>query len=153
MSRPYRVAMVATGRIAHAHARGYQMVPRTALTAAADINAEALNSFCEQFGIASRYTDYREMLATQEPDIVSICSHHHLHASMVIEAAKHGPRAILCEKPIALTLAEADAMIAACREARTMLVVGHQRRFSPQYVAAKQANESGQLGPLRHHEG
>ena len=68
---------------------------------------------------------------------------------MVLAAARHRPRAILCEKPIALTLPDADAMIAACREAGTLLVIGHQRRFAPQYIAARRVIEQGTLGPIR----
>src|SRR6266540_1030899 len=124
----YRVAILATGRIARAHARGYQMVPRTEVVAAADVNPEALAGFGDEFGVPAehRYADYRDLLAREQPDIVSVCSHPPLHAPMVLAAARHRPRAILCEKPIALTLPEADAMIAACRAVGTLLVVGHQ---------------------------
>jgi predicted dehydrogenase len=145
----YRVAILAAGRIAAAHARGYQMVADTTLTAAADTDPAALNSFCDRFAIRNRYTDYATLLKKEKPEIVSVCSHETLHAAMVIGAARHKPLAILCEKPMALTLAEADAMVAACRRAGTMLVIGHQRRFSPQYIAARQVVESGRLGPIR----
>lgn len=151
MPPQYRVAVLATGRIARAHARGYQMVPQTALCAAADVSPEARDAFGEEFEVAAerRYADYRVLLERERPDIVSVCSHPPLHAPMVLAAARHRPRAILCEKPIALTLPDADAMIDACREAGTLLVVGHQRRFAPQYVAAQRVIVSGVLGPIR----
>lgn len=151
MTPRYRVAVLATGRIARAHARGYQMVPQTELCAAADVSPEARDAFGEEFGVAAerRYADYRALLERERPDIVSVCSHPPLHAPMVLEAARRRPRAILCEKPIALTLPDADAMIDACREAGTLLVVGHQRRFAPQYVVAQRVIASGVLGPIR----
>lgn len=152
-SRPagasYRAAIVACGRIAHAHARAYLADPRTELIACADIAADAATSFADQYGIAGRYTDYREMLECERPDVVSICSHHQLHAPMTIETARLvEPKAILCEKPIALDLESADAMIAACKEANTFLVIGHQRRYDRQYVAAREALANGSIGEI-----
>src|SRR5215210_7962556 len=99
----YRVAVLATGRIARAHARGYQMVPQTELCAAADVSPQARDAFGEEFGVAAerRYADYRTLLERERPDVVSVCSHPPLHAPMVLEAARQRPRAILCEKPIA----------------------------------------------------
>lgn len=145
---PYRAAIIACGGIAHAHARAYQQDSRVELVACAEIDPERLASFADEFAIPARYTDYHEMMERERPDVVSVCSHHHLHAPMTIDAAAHKPRAILCEKPIALNLAEADAMIAACRAAGTLLVVGHQRRFAPQYIVARQALAAGKIGDV-----
>jgi predicted dehydrogenase len=63
------------------------------------------------------------------------------------------PKAIFCEKPMALSLGEADAMIEACQKARTRLIIGHQRRFSPQYVSAYKALRAGDIGELQFIEG
>jgi predicted dehydrogenase len=150
-SRIYRAAVVACGRISRAHARGYLAHPQIELAACADISSEALEAFGSEFNVPSqnRYLDYREMLDREKPDLVSICSLHDLHASMTIDATVCKPRAILCEKPIALSLAEADAMMDACRRSGTLLIVGHQRRFGPQYEAAHQALEAGEIGELQ----
>jgi len=145
----YRSAIIGCGRMAHGHARGYLEEPRTELVACADIFEEAANSFGDEFGIPARYTDYLEMLASERPDVVSICTHHPLHAPMTIEAATiAAPKAILCEKPIALDLASADAMIAACEQSGTLLVVGHQRYFDRQSIAVRQALDSGAIGGI-----
>jgi predicted dehydrogenase len=148
-SRRYRAAIIACGRISGAHGRGYQ-TNNVDIIACADIDKNALNSFGEKFGIPQkkRYLDYNEMMDSERPDIVSICSHHHLHALMTIDAAGYNPLAIFCEKPIALSLEEADAMIDACKKADTILIVGHQRRFAPQYVAAYKALKDGVIGKL-----
>jgi predicted dehydrogenase len=146
----WRAAVIACGRISTAHGRAYASLPDVELVACADISPEALARFGETFDIAEehRYLDYRQMLAAERPDLVSVCSLHHQHAEMTIEAARYAPRGILCEKPIAVSLGEADAMIATCRAAGTALIVGHQRRCTAQYAAAHDALREGAIGRL-----
>ena len=145
----YRAAIIGCGRMAHGHARGWTEDSRAELVACADISEDAANAFGDEFGIPNRYTDYREMLKRDCPDVVSICTHHQLHAPMTIDAARiAAPKAILCEKPIALDLESADAMIATCGNTGTLLVVGHQRRFNGQYIAARDAVGSGKVGDV-----
>lgn len=146
----YRAAVIACGRISRAHASGYAANSNVKLVACADISPEALESFGSQFNIPAenRYLNYNEMLEQKKPDLVSVCSLHNLHSSMTIDAAAHKPKAILCEKPIALSLAEANAMIDACKSSDTLLIIGHQRRFGPQYIAAYEALKAGEIGDL-----
>lgn len=148
-NKKYRAAVIACGRISGAHASGY-IANNIDIAACADIKREALDAFGDRFGVPpeGRYLDYNEMLDKVRPDIVSICSLHHLHAPMTIDTAKYKPLAIFCEKPIALSLGEADAMIHACERSNTMLIVGHQRRFAPQYVTAYNSLKSGAIGEL-----
>lgn len=146
---PFRAAIVGCGRMAHGHAAAYRADPRVDLVACADISAEAATNFAALFGIPRHDEDFHEMLRTERPDVVSICTHHQLHAPMTIETATiAAPRAILCEKPIALDLQSADAMIAACAAAGTLLLIGHQRRFDRQYIAARDAIASGRIGEV-----
>lgn len=147
----YRAVVIACGRISRAHARGYMAIPNIELAACADISSEALEKFGSEFNVPpqKRYLDYNEMLCHEKPDLVSICSLHDLHASMTIDTAAYKPKAILCEKPIALSLSEADAMIDACKRSGTLLIIGHQRRFSSQYITAYQALEAGEIGELQ----
>ena len=153
-SKKYRAAVIACGGISSAHAHGY-VANNIPIVACADIRQEAVNAFGERYNIPpdKRYLDYNEMLDKERPEIVSVCSHHHLHASMTIDSAKYKPLAIFCEKPIALSLCEADAMISACNEVGAVLIIGHQRRFSPQYVAAYDALKNGAIGDLQSLEG
>lgn len=146
----YRAAVIACGRRSRSIASGFQIDDRSELVACADISPEALQTFGDEFEIPSesRYLDYREMLARERPDIVAVVSHHQLHAEMTIEAAKVAPKAIICEKPIALSLPDADAMIAACRNAGTFLIVAHQRRFDPQYLVAQNLVRDGAIGDV-----
>ena len=144
----YRAAIIGCGRIARGHARGYLAQPDVDLVACADISGEALQRFGDEFVISGRYLSLEEMLDSERPDVVSVCTHEPLHAQVVLAAARYRPRGILCEKPIALTLPDADAMIAACSAAGILLIIGHQRRFSPQYIAAKRALDAGAIGEV-----
>ncbi|MCL4544382.1 MAG: Gfo/Idh/MocA family oxidoreductase [Chloroflexi bacterium] len=144
----YRVAVIGCGGIARAHAKGYGEVPDCAIVAAADVSAEALTGFCDQYGIAQRFRDYTVMLREVRPDIVSICTWPALHAPQAVAATEAGVRGILCEKPAALTLAEADAMVAAAGQHRSVLIVGHQRRFEPRYALARELIHAGKIGTM-----
>ncbi|MGH2558378.1 MAG: Gfo/Idh/MocA family protein, partial [Thermomicrobiales bacterium] len=149
MTSKFRAAVIGCGRIAYAHARAYAAEPRVELVACADIDEDTAYRFADEFGIAGRYGDYREVLEHEQPEIVSICTHHHLHAPMTIATARLArPKAILCEKPIALDLQSADEMIAACRATGTLLLIGHQRRFGRQYAAAQEAVANGRIGEV-----
>lgn len=146
----YRAAVIACGGISGAHASGYLANPEIELVACADIKPEALERFGSRYNILpeKRYLDYEQMMDQEKPDLVSICSLHNLHASMTINVAAYKPKAIICEKPIALSLGEADAMIDACKNSGTLLIIGHQRRFSPQYISAYNALKAGEIGEL-----
>ena len=150
-STKYRAVIVACGRVSRAHAKGYIANPNVEIVACADIKSEALEAFGSEFNVPpqKRYLDYNKMMDAEKPDLVSVCSLHDLHAPMTIDIAAYKPKAILCEKPIALSLSEADAMIDACRRSGTLLIIGHQRRFGPQYIAARQAMKAGVIGELQ----
>lgn len=145
----FRAVIIGCGRMAQGHARAYLADSRVELVACADISDETASRFAGEFTIPRWYGDYRGMLKRECPDIVSICTHHQLHAPITIETATvAAPRAILCEKPIALDLKSADGMIEACRGKGTLLLIGHQRRFDRQYVAAREAIVSGKVGEV-----
>ena len=149
MSKNYRVGIIGCGRIAARHANAYTTIESTELVAAAEPDPERRLKFDETYGIVGLYENYREMLSNEELDIISICTWHPLHCELTVAAAKSGVQAILCEKPIALNMGEADKMLAACEEAGTKLVIGHQHRFDPQAVNAKELLKGNAIGELR----
>jgi UDP-N-acetylglucosamine 3-dehydrogenase len=159
---PYRAAIIGCGQpssergggfgIAYTHARAYARCPKTVLVAAADINAANLQAFCTAHDVRG-YHDYQQLLAQEQPDLVSICTWPPLHPQMAIDAALAGVKGIWCEKPMALSLAEADRMLAACAQTGTRLQVNHQRRFAPHFQAARELIRSGRLGSLVRVEG
>ena len=150
VAKKYRVAFIGVGGmgIAYYHANCFVADDRAELVACCDINREALDKFGERFEISGRYEDADAMLAGASPDVVVIGTNETLHARMTILAAKHAPKAILCEKPMAMHLGEADAMIAACEEHAVLLLIGHQRRYNSQYAVAKERLDSGAVGDL-----
>ncbi|MCL4860011.1 MAG: Gfo/Idh/MocA family oxidoreductase [Caldilineaceae bacterium] len=146
----YRVGVIASGRIAREHARGWQECEHTEIVAIGDSHPEALKVFGDDFDISNRYLDYREMLDKENLDIVSVCSWDPMHAEMTIAAAARRPRAILCEKPMAVSLGEGEAMIIACQRNNVKLAIGHQRRFYSAWEEARRMVQEGEIGrPIR----
>jgi predicted dehydrogenase len=88
------------------------------------------------------------MLADERLDIVSVATYAPAHAPMVLACARHGVRAVYCEKPMATRLADGEAMLRACAEAGALLVVNHNRRFNPNYRRLQALIRDGGLGEL-----
>ncbi|HRW08590.1 MAG TPA: Gfo/Idh/MocA family oxidoreductase [Caldilineaceae bacterium] len=142
------------GGAPRSHAAAYHQHPRTEVVGVCDIRPEALENFQRDWGDVwpnvNCYTDYQAMLAAEQPDLVSVVTPDHLHADITVAAAAQpSVRAILCEKPIATTLADADRMIAAAAQHDVLLSIEHTRRWAPQFHAARELIRSGELGPLR----
>jgi predicted dehydrogenase len=146
MAQSYRVGVIGCGGIAREHARGFRQHPSCVLAAGADIRAEQAAKLAAEFEIPATYTDYRELLAKEQPDIVAICTWPGTHAEITAAAAEAGARAVLCEKPMARCLAEADAMQAACDARGAKLAVGHHHRFVRHNTAARRLIAEGAIG-------
>jgi len=144
--RTYRVAIIGTGGIARSHARSWAATGRVDIVAAVDIRDEAVQAFGDEYDIAARYTSHEEMLSAEKPEIVSICTWHGTHPSMTIAAAEAGADGIMCEKPMAINLADADAMLAACEASGTKLAIGHHHRFAPRNSEARRQISAGAIG-------
>ncbi|MFN2541821.1 MAG: Gfo/Idh/MocA family protein [Chthoniobacterales bacterium] len=146
----FRVGLIGTGRVARRHLYGYRKTRKATVVAAADPDAKQRGKAQSRFRIANVYSAFRDMLRRERLDIVSVCAPPRFHLPAVLAAAEAGVKAVLCEKPIALNLQEADEMIRACRARGVMLVIGHQRRFAPQHQYAKALLEQKTIGELRH---
>ncbi len=156
---PFRVGIIGCGQtrasgratgagISHRHAEGYNATPDAQIVALADIVIENARAFQELHGGERLYTDYREMLAQENLDIVSVCTWPHLHAPMVITACEAGVKAVHCEKPLAPTYGEALAMVRAAEEHGVQLTFDHQRRFGAPFRKAKELLKAGAIGEL-----
>jgi len=166
-AQTYRAAIVGCSRIGafidnevvgrpdvvlpYSHAAGYEACGRTDLVAGADLRPEVLVAFGERYGVGPehRYTDYREMIETERPDIVSIATQPEQHAEVAIFAAEHGARALYCEKPLCASLEEADRLVAAVARHGVAFNMGTNRRWHPGYDAMKAAIAGGDLGALQ----
>ena len=166
MSAPYRVAVIGLSGISiakperqlgpyrsllpHSHVSAYFASPLTEIVAVCDIFPAAIDRFRETWqSDATGYTDFREMLANEEIDLLSIVTPDHLHADSFVAACEAGVKGIYCEKPISTTLEDADRMIAAAEASGTKVVVNHTRRFDPFYRHARWMVEQGTIGAVQ----
>lgn len=119
------------------------------IVAACDIDDEQRQIFGHQYNISHLYQDYKEMLAEQQLDVLSICAYATERHEMVMSAIQNNVPAIFCEKAFAVSLEEADEMVAAVQQSGTHLVVAHMRRWVPAYHQVKALIDSGRLGQLQ----
>lgn len=133
----------------HSHVAAYKASPRVEIVAVCDVVPSAIDRYRELWGDAAGYTDYREMLANEHLDLLSIVTPDHLHAESFVAACEAGVRGIFCEKPISTNLADADRMIAAAESSGAKVVVNHTRRFDPYYRHAKWLIDQGAIGQIQ----
>ena len=141
----YSAAVIGCGRMARGHMQAYKELG-IPIVAGADISEDALQRFAAETGAEGLFTDYKRMLAEIQPDLVSVVTHDALHCSMVVASAQAGTKGIVCEKPMAMNLAEADEMLAACQASGSRLTISHQRYYMPQYARARQLIADGAIG-------
>ena len=144
--------IIGCGSIATAHAYGFVASGVVDLVGLADIHRGALDELGTSCGVPEegRFTDYRAMLDAVRPDIVVICLWHELHTEAVRAAASRGVGVILCEKPIASNLGDAQAMMVAAQREGVKFAVAHQRRFYPGWAEARRLLAEGAIGPPSH---
>ncbi len=144
-----RVAFIGTGRISDLHARAYLDDERAELTAVCDSNIKLARLRGERWGVPSHriYAEYRELLALDDIDLVEILLPHHLHFQATLDAAAAGKH-ISVQKPMALSLAQADEMVAAARAAGVVLKVYENFIFYPPVQRAKALIDNGEIGDL-----
>ena len=134
MARRINVAVIGTG-VGRLHLRGYARLPDVKIVGVCDLDEEEARRFAGEYNIPHVFTDYRDILKLDGLDAVSICTPTHLHAPMTLEALAAGLH-VLCEKPMALTVAEAKRMLAAAKRARRRLMIGMTLRFMGESQAA-----------------
>ena len=141
---PLRSAVVGLGNISGAHLRQYAQRSDTDLVAGADVRDEALRAAEDEYGLRG-FGDWRAMLDDAKPHVVSICTPPVLHPEMTIECLQRGIH-VLCEKPLAATVAGAQSMVAAAQEATAVLMPAFCHRFHPPILEIKALCEQGVLG-------
>ncbi len=117
------------------------------LAAVSRNRAELAESFAKEFGADRWYADWRELIADKDIDAVYIATPVFLHAEQTIAAAEAGKH-VLCEKPMALNVAECDRMIAACEAAGVKLGIAYYRHFYPSIIRVKEIIASGEIGQI-----
>jgi predicted dehydrogenase len=143
-----RVGVIGTGFGALTQIPGFQRSAGVEVVAVTSGREQRARQVAAKFGIGAGYSDYRQMLAEQQLDLVSIATPPALHHEMALAAVGHGC-AVLCEKPFALDLAQAREMLAAAERAGVVHAVDHEFRYLPARARLKELVEQGYLGELR----
>src|SRR3977135_4177065 len=143
-----KVGVIGTGFQADVHCASIQIMPEAAeVVAVASPTPGHARALADRYGIARSFLDYREMLKETDIHMVTIALPNDLHARVTHDAAEVGKH-IVCEKPLCLTLEEAEAMIDICRRKGVLLMCGEELPFVPKYAKAKEMAREGAFGRL-----
>jgi predicted dehydrogenase len=138
-----RLGLIGTQFIGNLYCHSLRQVDGLEVTTVASPNTAA--QFAQRWGIGKHASDWREVIADPEVDAVAIAVPNDLHAEIAIAAAQAGKH-VLCEKPLAMSLSQADAMVAAAQAAGTVLMYGENLLFVPMYQRVKELAKRGQVG-------
>ena len=142
----YRVALVGCGRISRNHFEAIEALEGLQLAAVCDVVEERAREAGERWGVPW-FTAYDEMLRAAPSEIVTLCTPSGLHPAHGIAAARVG-RHVVCEKPMAITLAAADELVRACDDAGVQLFVVKQNRLNPAIQLLRRAVDKGRFGRI-----
>ena len=140
------VGLIGCGRIANKHAEALSSLENVKIVAFCDVIEERANNFSTKYG-GKVYLDYKDLLKDEAIKAVIIGTPSGLHAQMTIDAANAGKH-VATEKPMALNLKDADAMIKACKDNNVKLCVIKQNRYNPPVVKLREAFDKGRFGKL-----
>lgn len=142
-----RIGLVGAGNIANAHLKAYKKLDNVEIAAICDINADRMKETADIFGIEKRYVSETEMLAAEQLDAADVCVWNCNHAKCTIEALDAGLH-VLCEKPMAMNVQEAEDMLAAAKRNDRLLMIGFVLRFDPESLITKDFIDNGYLGDI-----
>lgn len=145
MEQPVRVGIIGSQFISTIHAEALKLCAHAEIVAVASQTPKHASEFAKRFGIPQTFTDYQQLLARPEIDLVVVGVPNDLHCQVALDAAAAGKHVVI-EKPLCLNLMEADRMIAACRAAKVKLMYAEELCFAPKYVRLKQLLDAGALG-------
>lgn len=147
-NRPLNFALVGCGRISYKHIEAINKIPEYArIVAVCDLEESKAQAKAQELGAAA-YTDYHKMLQERpDIDVITVCVPTGYHARVVIDLAQYGKH-LITEKPMALSVADCEAMARAAQQNGAELFVIYQNRYNPPVQAARRALEAGRLGKL-----
>jgi predicted dehydrogenase len=159
MSKELRVAIIGTNFMGKAHSNGWLQAPKffnldrtPILQVACGRDEQSLEAFAHRWGWRHMEPDWRKAVERDDVDIVDISLPQHLHHDVAIAAAQAGKH-IFCEKPMALTLPDAEAMLAAAQKAGVRHYLNHNYRRTPAVALAKRLIDEGRIGRIFHWRG
>ncbi len=143
-----KVGIIGSQFEADIHAASFQILPEEAeVVAVASPTPGHPEALAERYNIASVFHDYQEMLKDHDIEMVTITSPNTLHAPMTLDAARAGKH-VVCEKPLCMTLEEADEMLDTCKRQGVLLMYAEELYFTPKYVRAKELADQGAFGKV-----
>jgi predicted dehydrogenase len=143
-----KVGIIGSQFEADIHAASFQIMPEEAeVVAVCSPTPGHPEALAQRYGIPRVFHDYRKMLEEPDIELITIAAPNSLHAEMTAEAARAGKH-VVCEKPLCMTLEEADQMIEVCRKAGVLLLYAEELFFTPKYVKAKQMADQGAFGKI-----
>ena len=143
-----KVALLGSGFIADIHLEAYQrFVPEAEVVAIYSRSPQRAEAFAQKHHIARGFSDFEKIIHESDCDVVDICLPNFLHHRAVLEAAKAGKHVII-EKPLCLTLEEADEMIAVCKAANRQLMYAEELCFAPKYERVRKLVKEGAIGKI-----
>ena len=146
MNKNVNIGLVGVGRMGRCYEQHIvYRVPGAALTAVSDVDDAAMKSCAKELSVSKCYTDSTDLIADKEVDAVVIVTSTSTHRDIIVEAAKHG-KAIFCEKPLTLSLQEANDIMNVIEDTGVFFHMGFMRRFDKGYAAARQKIEDGVIG-------
>jgi predicted dehydrogenase len=164
--KKHRAAVIGCGKIGseyadelkfksvYAHAHAYATCPSTEIVALCDADPAKLERAGERWKVATRYSDLIELLGEQGPEIVSVCTPDETHYDLIrATLAAPGTRAVLAEKPLALTLAHAKELVATAAERGIALAVNYSRRYAKNHRELREWLRGGGIGTIRNVSG
>src|SRR5215831_12466799 len=139
------VGVIGAGFVAGLHLEALSRIPAARVVGVASPTPGHAEEMARRHHVPNHFTDYRAMLDRGDIQLVTLALPNYLHCQATLDAAAAGKH-VVCEKPMALNLAECDRMIAACKAAGVKLMYAEELCFAPKYVRAKQLADEGALG-------
>lgn len=148
-NQPLRVGVVGLGYAGETHTKSYLQIPNVEVVALAGLETERLAQLGATYNIPNLYPDYQSLVARDDLDVVSVCVPNYLHAPITIAALESGKH-VLCEKPLARSSDEAEAMVQAAIKANRVLEVAFNHRERGDVQVLKRYIDTGKLGRIYH---
>jgi myo-inositol 2-dehydrogenase/D-chiro-inositol 1-dehydrogenase len=143
-----KVGIIGSGFEADIHAESFRIYPAEAeVVAVASPTPGNAGKLARKYGIPNVYTDYRVMLEQEDIEMVTITAPNYLHRQMTVDIARAGKH-VVCEKPLCMTLEEADEMIDVCKHQGVLLMYAEELFFTPKYLKAKEMADQGAFGKI-----
>jgi len=149
MKKGYKAAIIGFGGMGQRHYAAYQQIGVN-VVAICDWDRKKINQILPDYPEKHTYDNYERVIKNEDLDIISVVTNGPTHAEIVIQAAEAGIKNILCEKPMATNLRDAQKVIEVCHKHKSRLAVNHIRRWSPNHKKLKLLLDEGVIGDLRH---